>query len=241
MSHPPAVSRFLDWIYPPVCALCQCPLREGCHLCCRCVARLGTLPANACLRCAQWFDGDIPPPESCPNCESLPLAFDFATAALRANDHALNLIHQFKLAGRPELGADLAQICARAFRQSKRLSGLDNPLLIPVPLHPARQRQRRFNQAVEIAKPLASELNLKTLMALKRVQNTPRQATLTRAQRRSNLRKSMQLRVSADLLQDQHLIIIDDVFTTGSTAHTCAQILRKAKPASLSVLTVVRA
>lgn len=241
MSHPLSPARLLDWLYPPICALCKVPLRDGCNVCPTCIARLFTLPSNACRKCAQCFDGNIPPPNSCSNCEDLTFAFDFATAALRSSDDNLNLIHQLKLVGRPELGKDLAKLCAGAFRTDQRLSALENPLLIPVPLYPARQRQRKFNQAQEIAKPLGKELNHEVLKALKRVRNTERQATLTRAQRRTNLNKAFQLRVPAHHLAGRSLVIIDDVFTTGSTVHACARILKKAKPAAIAVLTVVRA
>lgn len=241
MSRPLSRARLLDWLYPPLCALCQEPLRDGCHLCSLCRARLHSLPSSACRKCAHCFDGDISPPTSCPNCEDLAFSFDFATAALRSCERSLELVHQFKLQSRPELGKDLAGLVARAYREDGRFQQRPEPLLIPVPLHPARQRQRRFNQAVEIASPLARELDLEMRQVLKRVQDTARQAVLTRAQRRNNLRKAIQLRIRPEALTGRHLVLIDDVFTTGSTAQACARALRKAKPASIAVLTVVRA
>ena len=180
-------------------------------------------------------------PTNCPNCLADQPAFDFATAALRKSESALHLIHQFKLLRRPELGEDLAHLCAQRFHNDQRLVELPAPLLIPIPLHGSRLRSRGFNQALELSKPLARELGIPHLGALKRIRATDRQATLTRKQRLKNLNKAFQIRVSSKELFNRDLILIDDVFTTGSTVHECARILRSVNPRTIAVLTVLRA
>ena len=168
-------------------------------------------------------------------------AFDFATAALKATDDSLQLIHHLKLLKRPELGHDLAHLAAETFQQEPRLAQLENPILIPVPLHGQRLRSRKFNQAEVIALSLAKELNLPLLSALKRIRPTERQATLNRKERLKNLRKALQLRTSHPKISQRNLILIDDVLTTGATAQECARVLRTAQPASIAVFTLVRA
>ena len=236
-----ATSPLLDWIYPPLCALCETPLRRGQNVCPPCAQRLPLLTPHRCLKCGQEFDGAIPPPKGCPNCQAMKPAFDFATAALRATDDTIALIHQLKLLKRPELGHDLAQLAVDAFREEARLRKLTRPLLIPVPLHGQRLRTRRFNQAEVIARSLAEELDLDLLCALRRVRPTPRQATLSRKERLKNLRKAFQINTSPEKLQGRDLVLIDDVFTTGATAQECARSLRAAQPASIAVFTIVRA
>lgn len=231
----------LDWLYPPACVLCRASLRKGRNLCPPCQQGLLRVRPNSCRTCGQHFDGPIAPPARCPNCVVLRPSFDFATASLRSSEEALHLVHQFKLAGRPELGPDLAELCAETFRADERLWQLPDPLLIPVPLHSSRFRSRGYNQAYELALPLSKELEIPFQSALKRVRATDRQATLSRKQRLANLQKAFRLGVSPDLLQGRDLILIDDVFTTGSTAQACAQVLRAAEPRSLCILSVLRA
>ncbi|MBK1833748.1 ComF family protein [Roseibacillus ishigakijimensis] len=237
----PLLVHALDWLYPPLCTLCGAALRGGCHLCADCAGRLPRQGKNACRRCGQNFDGPLSAPESCPNCRQEDQFFNFATAALRSSDEAIQLIHEFKLLKRPELGPDLARLAGPVFTSDQRLRDLDDPLLIPVPLHRTRLRERRFNQAEVLATALARDLGLRSLSALARVRATQRQATLTRRERLKNLRKAFHLRNSPIPLEGRALILIDDVFTTGSTARECARVLRKARPSHLAVLTIVRA
>ena len=236
-----AKNPLLDWLYPPSCALCRGPLRRGQNICFDCAEALPPLPNNSCLTCGQSFDGNLEAPANCPNCLALKPTFNFATAALKSNEDSLQLIHQFKLLKHPELGHDLAGLAAKAFRREPRLSALNTPLLIPVPLHGGRLRSRRFNQASLLSQFLAKELDLSQIDALKRIRPTQRQATLTRKQRLRNLRKAFRLKIEPERLTGQDIILIDDVFTTGSTAQECARILRTAKPATIAVFTVVRA
>ena len=232
---------WLNWLYPPICKLCQISLRGDANLCTTCLGKLPITLPNSCRTCGQGFDGDFPAPDSCPDCLALNPSFDFATAALRANDTTLELIHQFKLMGQLELGNDFARLCAHTYRNDPRLNTLADPVFIPVPLHRKRLLRRRFNQAAALSRPLSRELAIPELDALKRIRATSRQATLTRKQRLANLHKAFRLRVAPEKLQNRDLILIDDVLTTGSTAQECAKVLRTAKPRSIIVLTVMRA
>ena len=112
---------------------------------------------------------------------------------------------------------------------------------MPVPLHGSRLRSRRFNQAELIARSLSIELEIPLVKALKRVLPTNRQATLSRKERLQNLRNAFQLRIPVEKIADRNLILIDDVFTTGSTAQECARVLQKANPKTIAVFTIVRA
>ena len=234
-------SATLDWLYPPFCVLCKSPLRRGKNLCLPCSEKLPRLPASSCRQCAQCFDGNLEAPSECPNCIDLKPSFNFASSALRATEETITLIHEFKLLKRPELGGDLAELAAPRMTGEPRFAELQSPILIPVPLHARRLRERGFNQAETLAQPLGQILEFENLNALKRVRPTSRQATLSRRERLKNLRKAFRLRVSPEKLAGRNLILIDDVFTTGSTAQECARVLKTAKPAQIAVFTIVRA
>lgn len=199
------------------------------------------LSPNHCQRCARIFDASVGTTAWCGNCKNPPPAFDFATAAFEANASTLNLIHQFKLLKHPELARDLAAIAAPSFQNEKRLQALVNPLLIPTPLHRSRLAERRFNQSDLLANFLSKTLEIPLCKALKRTRRTPRQATMRRKERLENVKNAFQLRVSPETLASRDLVLIDDVLTTGSTAHACAKALRVAKPRKIVVFTIVRA
>ncbi|MBT2748394.1 ComF family protein [Lysobacter sp. ISL-42] len=100
------------------------------------------------------------------------------------------------------------------------------PILIPIPLHRARLRERGYDQALELAPPLARELRLPLLDdALLRLRNTPAQSRLDAAHRRRNLRDAFAWRGAASV--PAHVVLIDDVMTTGATLHAAARTLRR--------------
>lgn len=234
------LSRTLDWIFPAICVDCDEPLSEGRHLCPSCSDKLQPLPANSCERCASIYDGEVQNLKTCPSCNAVRPKFDFATSALRGTEESLALIHRFKLLKQRYLASDLARVAAPAFRKDARLSKLSNPLLVPVPLHPARERQRGFNQSLELTRELSRLLAIPYLEVLKRRRKTPRQALLTQKERLKNLKSAFALR-GRPSLEDNSLILIDDVLTTGATADACARVLKTTKPTKIAVFTIVRA
>lgn len=112
--------------------------------------------------------------------------------------------------------------------------------LVPVPLHARRLRERRFNQSAELARTLAKLSGLPVLDLLHRSRYTTAQATLTRKQRLENLAGAFTLKPRAPQNIPSHILLVDDVFTTGSTAHECALALKKAGAHRIAVLTVAR-
>ncbi len=230
-------SWVLDWIYPGVCELCSEVVSEGRCLCDSCAAGIPGLKAPFCQICGEGFDGPLEGEFSCPNCRDLTFAFDFARPALVRSDDALKLIGGLKYQRHLHLARDLADLARRAFEDPRLREALENRWpLVPVPLHRRRFYWRQFNQAREIALPLGRELGLPVQDLLKRVRPTPTQTRLTRSERQKNLK-------GAFIAQPNKLpgaILIDDVFTTGSTAHECAKVLRRAGTQKVVVLTVMR-
>ena len=112
--------------------------------------------------------------------------------------------------------------------------------LVPVPLHHIRFREREFNQAEELANLIAPRAGKPVWNALRRIRNTPTQTKLDREERAENLRGAFVVRKPA-MVKGRDLLLVDDVFTTGSTVEECSRILLKAGASSVRVITVARA
>jgi ComF family protein len=175
----------------------------------------------------------------CGQCRQRPPAFSYARAATSYGDVARQALHAFKFGGRRALAAPLGDLLAETAAAS-----LPHPrpdLIVPVPLHPARERDRGFNQSLLLARRLGRAWNCPVRAdALARPVATVPQVDLSAEQRRANVRGAFVLR-RPELIAGRHVVVVDDVFTTGSTVTACAQILRRGGAGTIGVLTVARA
>lgn len=217
------------WRLPRHCVLCLAADPSGLNLCPACRDDLPWL-TNTCPRCAL----PMPRPEQlCGACQQHPPRFDTGTALFQYAPPIDRLLLQLKFAA----GLHHAHLFAALL--ATRLAESPKPdCIIPIPLHPSRQRERGFNQAVEIARPLAKQLgchlDLRTCI---RTRPTPSQALLSASQRRSNLRGAFAL---TRPLQARHIALVDDVMTTGSTLNALSNLLRHAGAERLDVWVCAR-
>jgi ComF family protein len=143
------------------------------------------------------------------------VAFSYGGALAQA-------VHRFKYASRADLARPLGDLMRRGI--PPRLDRVPD-LVVPVPLHFARIVERGFNQAALLARPVARHLGIPLrARALERVRDTPRQATLDRARRATNLNGAFRVREGG--LEGKHVLLVDDVRTTGATLEECARTLR---------------
>lgn len=238
-------ARWLDFLFPPACHLCKAALRDGRYLCPACTKALPRVLPPLCRQCGLPFDGALPDFIQCPNCQERDFAFDFARAALLARDDARELVHAFKYQRRLHLHRELALLAAEVLEDERFAEDPSTPwTLVPVPLHWRRQQWRWFNQAQELARTLGRLRGLPYLSALRRTRSTTQQTLLTRAQRLDNLRGAFRLshrEQRRHQLRGRSVLLIDDVFTTGSTAHECARVLKEdAGAEKVVVLTALR-
>ncbi len=237
-------ARLLDLLYPAECAICREPLPGDRALCGACDEDLPRLRAPFCTACGEPFDGAIDGTFDCPNCSTLKFSFEFARPAMRRDGHLRELIHRLKYGRQLHLAPELGRLARSAFDDTRLAAALDEGWpLVPVPLHRSRLRSRHFNQAAEIARPLSRLTGLPVVMALARIRRTETQTALTRVQRLENLRGAFALtRVGRKLAgaKPPGAILVDDVFTTGSTVDACAKVLRKAGVRRIAVVTVMR-
>ncbi|HUR36166.1 MAG TPA: ComF family protein, partial [Terriglobales bacterium] len=153
-----------------------------------------------------------------------------------------DLIHLLKYHGIVVRARPLGQLLAPSLRAAIAAAGPD-AVLVPIPLFRAKSRQRSFNQAEEIAREAvsASRTNMAldtTLLA--RVRETKSQTGLTRHQRRENVRGAFAVKKEKGSVKGRNIILLDDVFTTGTTAEECARVLRRAGAAKVWVVTAAR-
>jgi len=234
-------NRLLDFLYPATCHLCQCNLTHGSHLCEICEDSLHLIEAPFCSQCGECYDGQISNEFICPNCHGLNLSFDFARAALRSEGGSRDLVHDFKYRHQIHLSSELGRLTKIALDDPRFEPYIEGGILIPVPLYWLRLRKRKFNQSEEIARSLVKLTNLTVVNALIRNRNTETQTRFSRKKRLENLNGAFELKTSyKSTILDQPVILIDDVFTTGSTANECARVLIENGAKCVAVLTLLR-
>lgn len=230
ISLPALLGRALDTLLPGHCALCATPSGHA-ALCAACENDL-PLPVGACCpRCAEAS----PAHAVCASCLRDDPAYDASIAAWPYAFPIDHLVQALKFRQHLLLGPWFADHIARLIGHG---GGLIDAV-VPMPLHPARLARRGYNQAIEIARPLARRLDRPLLLdTCRRTRETPQQATLDRASRRENLVGAFSC--SGDL-SGQTLLLVDDVMTTGASAHAVAQALKAAGAARVLVAVAARA
>lgn len=213
--------RFIDYclnfthhLLPQQCLLCTADAAQR-PVCNACFAHLPALTVVRCPQCAT----PTPRGELCGACLADPPAFDTVSAAFQYAWPLATLIQQFKYSGNLTLARLLAESIVVAERASV-------DLIVPMPLGPARLRERGFNQSLELARIVGAQTNLQVSVdACRRVDDRPPQASLPWRERAKNIRGAFVYNVE---LTGKKIAVVDDVMTTGATLNELARILRKA-------------
>jgi ComF family protein len=202
---------------PSICTLCNQFHKSSLAVCSYCIKYIKPL-GSTCRYCA------YPLPDEgylvCGQCIKKPPSFDQALIGYVFEEPLRKLLHQFKYHNGLYLTSFLSQLMLQAIEKHS----IAGQCLIPVPMHPQRLKQRGFNQAALLAKYLAKKLNLPyDLKSCQKIINTAPQASLDGEERKKNLRQAFHVKP----LSYQHIILIDDLLTTGSTANELAQAIKK--------------
>ena len=222
------IDAILNLLFPQACVLCgsQVLERRWSVACPECWLKLEPVPRPFCVQC-----GDHAPSLEtlCGACRRGDHAFDFARSLYRFNDPMRGIIHHLKYSGRVSLAKPLGQHLRDCFVGEQ----FQASVVLPVPLHRARARERGFNQAELLARQLGLPVNTRLL---RRRKNTPSQTGLSRSQRSLNLSAAFEVRGAPP----ESVLVVDDVYTTGSTLHEIARTLKRAGVQRVEVLTVAR-
>ena len=225
--------------YPSLCSVCSAPVEPSEYLCRPCSCKAPRIKAPFCARCSEPFPGAITDDFSCANCSHRVLHFEAAVAAFRSRGVVRKLVHDFKYGRHLHLRHPLAHWLLETL-DDPRLHGRRFDVVVPVPLHPARKRERGFNQAELLAELLSARAGLPLRNALERIRYTTTQTAFDRAERMENLHNAFRLRKNADV-RGWRVLLIDDVLTTGSTLSECARVLKAAGAISVHAATAARA
>ncbi|MBE7426177.1 MAG: ComF family protein [Burkholderiaceae bacterium] len=231
-----AAGRALARALPGVCAVCRDWDARG--LCDDCLRRFAPLRPR-CAACGNATPHDVP---HCGQCLALASAFERCIAGADYEAPWDRLITAFKFHQQVELAAVLARVVERALRHAWRDGEARPTLLLPVPLSRERLRERGYNQAWEVARRLGRRLRIEATPALlQRGRDTAHQIGMTRREREHNLRDAFWVMPHTPVaLQGRRVALIDDVLTTGATAHAAALALRRAGAAGVEVWVVAR-
>jgi len=228
----------LNALLPRTCAHCGLDLHylDAAPLCPGCRARLEPLPALHCRACG------LPLPDggaACRDCRGVaPRALALARSAFVFNPELRSVVHAFKYKGRDDLAAPLAAEMAAALDRFPELSSYT--FSAAVPLHPAKRRERGFNQAELLSAALAARRNLFHLAgACERVRNTPSQTALSKADRKANMAGAFRAS-RPELVKGRNILLIDDVATTLATLDELAAEFKRAGAASVAAYTLAR-
>ncbi len=217
----------LELLFPLYCLGCQ---REGAFICPDCVPKLKRLERPYCQRCAQPAPGP-----TCRRCLDEPLAVDSIRAPYLFEGTVREAVHRLKYRRQRSAAAPLAQLMAEPLLVDR--APVD--LATPVPLHPARLRDRGYNQSFLLARETGRILGIPVQDGLlSRVKNSPPQVDArSREQRKDNVADSFECRGP---VQDRSVLLIDDVATTGSTLAECAAVLKSNGAKAVHALVLAR-
>lgn len=232
-------SGIVDLLFPPRCVGCGRVDTRLCPDCCDIIQWVSPPCCPTCARSLAFLVDQHRPTEGpliCPACAEYPLGIDGIQAATVFGGVIRKAIHAFKYKGRTDLADTLADLMFQAWREHP----LPADCILPVPLHPLRERHRGYNQAVLLAQALAKRTELLLMVGvLERRRPTEPQIELGILDRRRNVDGAFV--ASSEQIDHRSVLLIDDVCTTGSTLAACAQALKDAGAKAVYALTLARA
>jgi ComF family protein len=226
---------WIDFLLPGACLLCGVRVPAGGDICAGCDAELPR-PGPTCACCAAPLAHAPELELRCARCQQTPPAFDRTVALFSYAAPIDRLILRLKYHG----DLSLARVLGSRLGVTLLARSIAIPdVIVPVPLHVTRQRERGYNQALELARPIAKRLNVPVdYRSVMRVRPTVPQIDMDYEARRKNVRRAFH--ASGDF-SGQRVAIVDDVMTSGHTVNAVAAALRKAGAAEVSVWIVARA
>jgi ComF family protein len=228
-------------IFPTFCKLCTTLLdREGEKVVCNsCLRKLTPSYSSCCVCCGRFFSSPVEP-HICKQCLEQKPPYSLHRSCGFYDGELKDILLLFKYKGFRSLGKDLILFAINVMGE-KHFLWQDLDVIIPVPLHPSRQRQRGFNQSKILAHELArlKKIDIKSRILIK-IKNRPPQTSLDAKTRRRNLVGAFKVKNKSSI-KGKMVLLVDDIFTTGATLAECSKTLLKAGAKSVSALTLAQA
>jgi ComF family protein len=235
----------LDLVFAPTCVACGGIIPTTAidrSVCVRCWSRARPIPLPRCPRCSAplpFAQGSVLP--TCKECPQLRPAIRAVRSAFLLENPVRSVVHALKYRGWPVVAVAMAQRMA-AVEWPDEVT-LEVSSLVPVPISSGRRRQRGYNQAALLAGEVARFRGLECLPdTLQRARSSGSQTTLHPTERRANVARAFRVPAGEEsAIAAQHVMVVDDVWTTGATALACAEALLDAGARAVSILTFARA
>ncbi len=230
-----------DLIFPPRCAACDDLLErhDSLPFCPSCLDGIHFIRSPLCPRCGVPFPATEGEDHLCGDCLMAERPYAVARSVGRYEETLMTAIHRFKYQGRTGIGEVLGGIMADFAGGIWDMKAFER--IVPVPLHRKRLRKRRFNQAVILARILSKRFDIPLdFISLAREVFTPPQVGLGREARSANVHGAFAVR-HPERIAGRRILLMDDVYTTGSTLEECTRVLIRAKAETVAVLTLARA
>ncbi len=231
---------FSNIIYPKKCHGCGMALhyKNKFYLCGECFKKIKLNSPPFCLKCGRSIYGDIGLSAVCGQCIKNKHSFDRAFFCCNYDGLTKELIHSFKYENKKYLSFLFDRLMATFIKEHMDINAFD--VVVPVPLHRGKLQQRGFDQALLLSENISDTFNIELSRgALMRKKDTKQQTFLDGEQRRQNVKGAFALKDEA-VFRKKRVLLVDDVFTTGSTANECADILKKSGAQSVNLLTLAR-
>lgn len=228
-----AAKGLADALYPEAvtCDVCGAELVADTRytLCAACTAAMPFIRGHRCLNCGVPISDEA---DYCLRCQRTSALFRRNISPLCYSGEAMELVHALKFGGKRYIAKLLGAMMADEFIRS----GEEGEVIVPVPMSEAELKKRGFNQSGLIAEDIGKRLGMPVLPALVKVRETKPQKELTGKERAENLKGCFAV-AYGEYVRGRKIVLVDDVFTTGSTANECTRMLLRAKAASVTVLT----
>jgi ComF family protein len=234
------LNEISDIIFPPQCLTCAEIINQPAKqvFCSTCQGKISFITDNFCPICGMPFLVSPAGTHICGNCLGNKPYYTKARAVAGFETVIMDAIHKFKYGRNVSTGNSLCLFMANFSFPDFNFS--EYSLVIPVPLHIKRLRDRGFNQSLLLAKEMGEKYNLPVNFSLlKRSKFTLTQTGLNKAEREKNIKGAFVV-ANREKVKGENIILIDDVYTTGATVNECAKVLLKAGAQKVSVLTLSR-
>ncbi|AIL13193.1 hypothetical protein IM40_06275 [Candidatus Paracaedimonas acanthamoebae] len=230
--------KILDFILPPQCINCSTRVLQQGGLCADCWEKISFISKPFCFFCSFPFNIQIEDESVCGPCARKRPLFTRARTAIYYNEASKPMILRFKHADAlhitPLFAEWLYQAGQDLFQQAE--------YLVPIPLHWSRLVYRGYNQAALLSHKLSKKAKIPHLPdLLERNRRTPSQGDLTAKEREKNVSNAFKLKEKyKQLIRNKHILLIDDVFTSGATVRACTKVLKKSGAKQVDILTLAR-
>jgi len=229
------LNSLLDVFYPKICPVCQRALKNGEYICSDCKDRVVYASGNICCKCGKILKNDAA--VMCRICETTECFFAEGRSVFYYNDAIKKSLTDFKYHNRREFSRFYVHEIVEQWEEKIKLWNID--IIVPVPVHEKRLRERGYNQAYVIARKLSQQMDVSTDEVLIRRDKTKPQKELDRIERVKNLKEAFAVSESrVDAIKGKNILLIDDIYTTGATISACSQKLVEAGANAVFFITV---